>query len=68
MKLIFVNKDNANDHTEIIISDLGIVPRVGERVRTGYIPYPRVTDVVHDYKENQITIVIDGFADRILAE
>lgn len=37
------------------------VPRIGENIVTGYVPYPKVTGVIHDYSQDTIFVTIDGF-------
>jgi len=36
------------------------IPRIGERVLQDYIPAVEVIDIIHDYKNKNIYIIIDG--------
>ena len=65
MKIILVNKSDANDTMEIGDTSEGIIiPRVGEKVNRWYSPAPKVTDVAYDYFHNVVIIILDGMVNR----
>ena len=56
MKMIIIGKFLEEKK---VIENATIIPRIGERIRTNYNPPPVVRDVIYDFDNNNIIVVID---------
>ena len=37
------------------------IPREGEKINLGYEPYAKVIEIVYDYYQEKIFVIVDGF-------
>ena len=59
---MYVYISDLNGKTMYIgLSDDTPIPRIGESIFLGYNPFPKVLNVLYDYKNTLITIFIEGF-------
>jgi hypothetical protein len=38
-----------------------VIPKIGERIFLNYSPPEKVVDVIYNYKENVIFVIVDGY-------
>ena len=58
MKIVLVN--NEQKYINIGNTEQGTcIPRVGEHINLGYIPYEEVNDVLYDFNSSTIYVLLD---------